>query len=292
MTEVLVAIGVLGILMAILIPAVQQSRGTARRIECSNHMRQIGLATQQYVDVYGVLPGADGSPLFQLFPFLELQSWFVEDGNLHLGKRHPILLCPLDGLHDASQSPFSYLITGGGCIGCGEGMVRLGALNKPGIRWSEITDGVSLTALFSERRASVHYHPTMTAGEIGAMCKTDPVRCTWRLGRVFGLQDDAAFVNECRDPTRRLGADAPFDERVYSQNGGRPYSHVLPPNIPSCYRGFPTETSHPLGATSHHNGGVNLLLCDGAVRFVSDSVGLPTWWALGTRNGNDVVNEF
>jgi len=67
---------------------------------------------------------------------------------------------------------------------------------------------------------------------------------------------------------------------------------MLPPNMPSCIFGYPFETSHYLGATSHHPGGVNFVLCDGAVRFVIDAVDLRTWWALGTRAGNDVVGEF
>lgn len=292
LVEIFVVLAVLGLLLSLLLPAVQQSRMVAYRMGCTNHLRQIGIATHQYVQSSGSLPGLNLPALFQLFPYLDLQNWSVEDPNLHLGKRHAILLCPLDNLHDATQSPFSYLMSGGSCLGCGEGVVHFGSTAQSGVRWSEIVDGLSTTALFSERRASIQSYFNQTSAEVQAICEADPARCTWRLGRIFGQNEDDAYVQACGDPARRLSADPPHDDRIYWVNGMRPYSHVLPPNMPSCYRGYPFQTSHPLGATSHHQGGVNVLLCDGAVRFVSNSIHLRTWWALGTRNGHEVIEEF
>ena len=78
------------------------------------------------------------------------------------------------------------------------------------------------------------------------------------------------------------------------------YSHVMPPNGISC-TGTQTATSYisnpqwggigaAITATSNHPGGVNVGFCDGSVKFVKDSVDTPTWWALGTRNGHEIIS--
>ncbi|HVJ68750.1 MAG TPA: DUF1559 domain-containing protein [Caulifigura sp.] len=292
--EVLVAIGILGLLAAILMPAIQQSRMTARQIACASHLRQIGLAAQQYHETFLHLPGK--TLLYHLFPYLDLQAWFAAGfSQQDIGKRHEVLLCPLDALHDiaGSPSPYSYLVSGGGCWGCGEGMERFGPANQRGVSWRDVTDGLSATAFLSERRASLSHTPVLVdAAARRAACEADPVRCVWKLGAVYGPGQDASFAADCLDASRRSDPTFPEDVRAYWNPVGRPYLHVLPPNAPSCFRGYEFETSHPLGATSHHHGGVNLLLCDGSARFVSDSISLPTWWAIGTRAGNDAVGEF
>jgi prepilin-type N-terminal cleavage/methylation domain-containing protein/prepilin-type processing-associated H-X9-DG protein len=292
--EVLVAVGILGLLVAIVLPAVQQSRMAAMRIDCSDHLRQIGLAAQQYHETYGHLP--DHQMLYRLFPYLGLQNWFDAGvSERDLGKWHPVLLCPLDRLHDPgeSPSPYSYLAAGGSCLGCGEGILRSGPITEEGISWNEVTDGLSGTALFSERRASLHETAVPLGDEArAAACQADPVRCIWQLRSAFGPGQDVGYVAACGDPQHRSAPRSPNDKRVYWSEADKPYGHVLPPNTPSGYRGYPFETSHSLAASSHHTGGVNLLLCDGAVRFVADTIHVPLWWAIGTRNGNDVVGEF
>jgi prepilin-type processing-associated H-X9-DG protein len=59
----------------------------------------------------------------------------------------------------------------------------------------------------------------------------------------------------------------------------------MPPNSWSCRSGF--QIAHV--ASSHHDGGVNVLFCDGSVKFVKSSVNTATWWAIGTRAGNEVI---
>jgi prepilin-type processing-associated H-X9-DG protein len=222
-----------------------------------------------------------------------LDAWYrAGPSQRDVGQRHPVLLCPLDALHDPNSSPYSYLMTGGSCIGCGEGVAVMGPPLEPGIRWRDVADGLSTTALFCERRASLLSSPILTNAGVQEICQNDPSRCAWLLARAFGPGEDIPFVQECGNPARRLRGTTVTDPRTYWTGGGRAYMHILPPNMPSCYRGYEFETSHPLTATSHHAGGVNLLLCDGAVKFVNNHVDLSTWWALGTRNGNDVVGDF
>lgn len=292
--EILVAAGILGLLLALVLPAVQQSRMAAMRVECSNHLRQIGLAGQHYHDAYGFLPGYQ--MLYRLFPYLGLRDWFdAGASDRDFGKWHPILLCPVDRLHDPVESsgPYSYLVAGGSCLHCGEGIFQSGPAMDRGVSWNEVSDGLSSTAFFSERRASLHFpvFPTTDEAEIAA-CQADPVRCVWHLKSVFGPEQDADYIAACRDPQQRFDPHpARHDGRKYWSSTSLGYEHLLPPNTPSGYRGYPFETSYWKAASSHHAGGVNLLLCDGAVRFVSDTIHVPVWWALGTRSGNDVVGD-
>jgi prepilin-type processing-associated H-X9-DG protein len=73
------------------------------------------------------------------------------------------------------------------------------------------------------------------------------------------------------------------------------YSHVMTPNKKACYftgsktAGHPTSTM--VGASSFHPGGVNVAFLDGSVRFIKDSVSQPTWWALATKAGGEIVSS-
>jgi prepilin-type processing-associated H-X9-DG protein len=73
------------------------------------------------------------------------------------------------------------------------------------------------------------------------------------------------------------------------------YNHVAPPNAHTCAGvGFPgTMSNMPMQVppSSRHPGGVNVLMGDGSVRFIKESVALPTWRALGTRNGGEIVSS-
>jgi prepilin-type N-terminal cleavage/methylation domain-containing protein/prepilin-type processing-associated H-X9-DG protein len=293
--ELMVALMVIGLLLGLLLPAVQQSRMMSKQIECSHRLKQIGIAAHEYMSVHGFLPDNNHPFLMQLFPHLGLENWLHVPFERHLGQRHAAILCPLDVLHSPRESgSYSYVVTGGGRLGLGEGLFRVGRADQPGIAWKDISDGLSTTGMMSERRAKLDDHPYLPRSEFERGCAADPVRCAWRLDRAsFPLGDDEAFVQACGDATRRTNSVPLYDYRRYFVLGpGKHYFHSLPPNSPTCVRGYPYETSQPLTATSHHAGGVNLLLCDGAVRFVSNSIDLKTWWALGTRNGNETVGAY
>ncbi|HBO44944.1 MAG TPA: prepilin-type cleavage/methylation domain-containing protein, partial [Planctomycetaceae bacterium] len=149
LVELLVVIAIIGVLVAMLLPAVQAAREAARRMSCSNHLKQMGLAMQNYVSANGWLPNAgwtgasypnDYSPLAKLLPYCEqallqnLIDFSIDMG--HVGKTPlpvalrpaaatpvAMFLCPSDGetpVHDLTVAgetvPYAgsnYAINGG-----------------------------------------------------------------------------------------------------------------------------------------------------------------------------------
>ena len=113
---------------------------------------------------------------------------------------------------------------------------------------------------------------------------------TWSPGSCQGCRDVRAAQNWPFWTTYK-GATWAFTDAWE----GHLYAHLFPPNAPTihvyysntlrCYEG---DSGH--NPTSNHPGGVNVGFMDGSVRFVKNTVNLPTWWALGTRNGGEAIS--
>jgi prepilin-type processing-associated H-X9-DG protein len=143
-------------------------------------------------------------------------------------------------------------------------------------RFADVRDGMSNTGLFSERiladgsnaivspQADVFFSPAapMTPDEAVQLCQAVDIM---NLANQFPLFMGAPWVN-----------------------GQHVFQHVNVPNARSC--GFFTILRASMPPSSRHPGGVNLLLGDGSVRFVKDTIALPTWRALGTRVGGEAIS--
>ncbi len=155
----------------------------------------------------------------------------------------------------------------------------------------DIRDGLSQTAAFSERLKG--------GGKDRAF---DPVRDIWSSGMelVRLSPHDADEVRTVCSALRGTPSHSwPLAGEIWIQAGfgDTLYNHVAPPNWEStdCNWGWSIRSSRVLStgaisARSQHPGGVNLLLLDGSVRFVRDSIGEPVWRALATRNGKDTLD--
>jgi prepilin-type N-terminal cleavage/methylation domain-containing protein/prepilin-type processing-associated H-X9-DG protein len=282
LTELLVTIGILALVAALLMPAVQQSRSASRRLQCANNLRQIGLATENYHDVYQGLPGLDGRPLFDLLPFLELES---VQASTPIPARIPVVLCPADGQHNFQVAPFNYLMNHGSGIGAANGVLPIQGAR----RFRDITDGLSSTAMFAERRATV----PVSGQAYAAACQSDPVRCVWHLTRAYGPGEEDLYARACQNPSERTGVLPArlLQNVVLYVFPANSYGHILPPNSPAGYFDDSRSSSHTLATTSLHSGGAHVLRCDGSVGFVSSQISWDVWRALGSRNGHDIVGE-
>jgi prepilin-type N-terminal cleavage/methylation domain-containing protein len=315
--ELLVVIAIIAVLIALLLPAVQQAREAARRTQCKNNLKQLGLALHNYADVHLVFPpGQLGYPFVwsaqsQLLPYVEqvnlqnlldydvppllaFQSGFnaaaVTQNDTAAKIRLPLLLCPSDGaaVPNSAYGGISYPA----CVGSGN-VFDADATNdgahqnadgvifaKSKIRFGSITDGTSNTVVFSEQllgdgiddRAPPADDYRRRVIELPAAAQTTPAACAPASAPKWSGQRGAKWVN--------------------GHYADSMYNHFLRPNAgePDCHNAF--HNFAITSARSNHTGGVGVALCDGSVRFVSDSVDLFLWRAAAGRADGRVIAEF
>jgi prepilin-type N-terminal cleavage/methylation domain-containing protein/prepilin-type processing-associated H-X9-DG protein len=176
---------------------------------------------------------------------------------------------------------------------------KYGSLVGP-VTVASITDGMSNTSLFSERLVGMPNKQTPPPGSANSRrgIYTGTTSAGWGAG-ITALQQ---FVQGCKSISA-LGTNPNGNELAEFAFVGYPlhlafssFNHFTPPNTYPCEDPSSNEnwlSIGPTGAappTSNHTGGVNICFSDGSVKFIKDSVGLQTWWALGTRNMGEVID--
>jgi prepilin-type N-terminal cleavage/methylation domain-containing protein/prepilin-type processing-associated H-X9-DG protein len=329
--ELLVVIAIIAVLIALLLPAVQAAREAARRSQCVNNMKQIGLALHNYHATNNVLPWGhqeddvwmDWSPHVALLPFLEQNTiWnninFANDGvngaspysvtnSSATYNKINVFLCPSDSdrlttkfghnnyAYNCGSSPSSVNTLGqfnGPFIGADPGAV----LNCRVFGFVDITDGLSNTACFSEKVKGL---PSNTQG----YDSMKPTSSAFAVGATANMAIPNSYYTACvsTNPlTATLQGGQGFDSDIpgigsawhigYPSQTG--YNHVMPPNTFTCVAtgggGAGQQGAHD--PSSRHAAGVNMLLCDGSVKFIKSTINLSTWWAIGTKAGNETVD--
>jgi len=304
--ELLVVIAIIAVLIALLLPAVQSAREAARRAQCVNNLKQIGLALHNYHEVMSVLPGADmvynslfpteHSALSMILPYLEqtpVYNSINSDFSYQDPTNYTAMMTVIQGFICPSDFPDPIPSLGGQTnymANMGSNIVwqastgpNVGMPPPNGVfygdsstQFAAIVDGLSNTTFFSERVladgnnsivspiADVFFSPgfPLTPDDAMQQCLAVDI---WNLNNQFPLFMGAPWL--C---------------------GQHIFLHVTPPNTRSC--GFFLALRAVMPPSSRHPGGVNVLLGDGSVRFVKDSINLPAWRALGTRAGGEVVS--
>ncbi len=317
LVELLVVIAIIGILIALLLPALQVAREAARRISCTNNLKQMGLALHTYNSTYLCFPasgtlgavaaggGVDGLSIqSRLLPFME-QSAIHKLINYNVSYNDALndqarlttvssYVCPsdIDRMPQELGGRTNYYSNHGTGVVWGlpskdSGGTNFGMPTPNGVffrnsflRIAKLKDGASNTAAFSER----------ILGD-GSNAFASPESDTFKPGTYPTNADEA--LRDClaidpNDLSKQGVSDvgAPWLRPYHSTTA---YFHSAPPNTRSCM--------YPPGrimttAGSRHPGLVNLVLCDGSVRTVNDSVNVATWRALGTRDGKEVMGEY
>lgn len=295
LVEVLVCITVIGVLIALLIPAVHAARETARRVTCQGNLRQMGLGLHNYASAVGVLPaGYNGCglslhsmilPYIGYRPLYDSINFNVPSDEASNQTAHLTVVegfaCPSDPFVVPRYTSYA------GNAGSGPRRLRDGlfvdGLTALYIKMGDIRDGTTQTAAVSEwlvehpwappdRRRLQHqpgdpYEPTPDLGVLRLRCRT-------------------------RD---RVGPGPPGNEKGSGWlTGSLPdttYNHFMSINEPNCnFHGKPNEIS-AITAGSEHPDGANVLMADGHVRFVRETIEPSVWRAIGTRSGSETLPE-
>ncbi len=303
--ELLVVIAIIAVLIALLLPAVQQAREAARRSQCKNNLKQIGLALHNYHDTFGSLPPgtvwlggtANAAPrtggyTVHILPYLDQANiynkfnfssgtnpvWYTSN-QVATGSAIPSILCPSDGMGSGfqvtasqsfSKSNYLGIFTGfnSGDIFSGTGpndplKKAVFGMNR-GAKIRDITDGTSGTMMVAE------YLTGASATEARGVLWSDQSPGT----QLFVAQTPNTSV-----------ADICYDITPTSWCTNAPTLN-LPATADS---NVANETA---ASRSRHVGGVQVLLSDGAVRFISNNINLGIWRALGTIQGGEILGEF
>jgi prepilin-type processing-associated H-X9-DG protein len=321
--EIITAIGLITVLVLLSLPAIQRARASSQRLDCANRLRQLGVAIQHYQANYGVYPSAQPvigvfntnvagggivySPLVHLLPELGESTLFnsinfvggVSDVGVSLRLNETVcqarvgtFLCPADGAHRIRKLGTASFRVNVGARSFPWGHAEVGAFEP--WQWlsaRDFRDGVSHTIGISEKL-------------IGRLHDGGVIpRQQWQ----FTVQAPFPQYSILSDSALEICSNAqPQNHRVRDDAGASWfrigyvntwYNHVGPPNANFLDCAFHPPFKFDLvgigvfGAKSFHPGGVNVLLMDGSLRFVSDTIDLPTWRSLATRSSGETIES-
>lgn len=309
LVELLVVITIIGILIALLLPAVQAAREAARRMQCANNIKQIGLAVHNYHSVYEAFPIGIYADcewnyfLCTLLPYIEQQSLydgFVEGGKTGVapwdasaktawpkavqGQSVSAYLCPSDGMGGLTKGSLS------GVTGNASNGMQLFLTNYLGVfdgYYDEDTWSWSSTS--STPRAAFGYKLTRIAD-----IKDGTSNSLLVAEYLTGLPDDIrGFAYSCRSGLEMLHVRLTPNSSsadVLLNNVNICDSSMNQPdlNLPCiCSNGPFTSASR-----SRHPNGVQAVLCDGSVQFFSETIDVEVWQSLGfIADGKPLGNE-
>jgi prepilin-type processing-associated H-X9-DG protein len=303
------------------LPAVQSAREAARRIQCTNNLKQLGLAIQNYHDTNSAIPPTSTVtttvPLFQgnmgmkarMLSFLEQSTTFnsinflldataAANTTLRNSVAINVLLCPSDPNDPGQGSIKSTNYPNNlGTTRVAPNSSTLSNLDGPAYKMGQppenspvsiasITDGTSNTVIFSEWIKGQNAN-AVQPNSIG-------------LDQVFTGPPETpnngllAYQRACLASTKLNYSGKGVDWLNDKVDNGGGYSHIMTPNTRACLfsTGSSSSTDNTIiGASSFHSGGVNVGLLDGSVRFIKNSVASQIWWGLATKAGGEVISS-
>ena len=299
--ELLVVIAIIAMLVALLLPAVQQVREAARRSECKNNLKQIGLALHNYHDTFTVFPpgNIDAEWGYQCFllPYVDQAAGYnainfqndvrASDGayhcapeatrlyNIQRGTGRPSILARSQSIYNCSSDPlgmqfFDYNL----------GFGPLSYSTYAGISGDKTF--VVAEGKYQYIRTSPNYGMTPRPAPQNGMFYN--ISSTRTRDVTDGLSGTMAVGERGIDPTRNFGGNlcAGFEGDPYIPTGSGFSAPIFPLDA-----NYQTNQSHFF---SYHAGGAHFLFGDGSVRFLSYSVDYPTFKSMSTRGGSEVAN--
>ncbi|GAB6166257.1 DUF1559 domain-containing protein [Thermostilla marina] len=315
LVELLVVIAIIGILIALLLPAVQAAREAARRASCTNNLKQIGLALHNFENVHKEYPASYGGPKNTdwsgqalLLPYLEQGNLYehidfdqpysaavMPDGSPLSAHRVDTYVCPSEIRAEVRLEgglPKHFPINYGLNLGTwfvydpvtkrgGDGAFRPYFGHSP----ADFIDGLSNTFALAEVKAYTPYYrnaaitpaPPMpdTPAEVcplGGSFKTESGHTEWVDGRAHQVGFTTVFTP---------------NTKVVCSVGGKEYDLDWTNQQEGKSDSVPTYAA--VTSRSYHPGGVNVLLMDGSVQYVQETIERSVWRALSTRRGGEAA---
>ena len=297
LVELLVVIAIIGILIALLLPAVQAAREAARRSQCTNNLKQLGVAMHNYHDTYRKLPiGAFsccwGTWKVPILPYIEQQTLgdlYAEgpkcDDSVSNRYGHSVNLpvttsrglsafyCPSDQPHNpiGNIQSHNYVVNFGNT-----GYGQQGNLNgvifgkAPFRRVTSNCIGGTATVCYDFASILDGLSNTLLTSEV-------------IIGQGRDLRGFSWWSDACQFTTY-LTPNSPLPDRIYTST----YCNNIRPN-PPCAVSTTTDPTM-FAARSRHPGGVEAGKCDGSIDFVSETIDIATWRALSTSQGGETIN--
>jgi prepilin-type N-terminal cleavage/methylation domain-containing protein/prepilin-type processing-associated H-X9-DG protein len=315
--ELLVVIAIIAVLIALLLPAVQAAREAARRMQCVNNLKQLGLAIQNYHDVNGAIPpdsnanNPNWSMKTRLLPFIEQPAMFnalnvsfnatdAQNVTVHAVQVNSFM-CPSDGNNPQPNVSMTNYPNNIGLLRVVPGSSTLGTLDGPAykmgqppentvVSFATVTDGTSNTVIFSEWiKADLSTTNTTGLEQIMVSPTAYPTTNAYVAPTLYSSACQSSTTIE-GTPWNVKGCFWYNDK--CGQGGG--YSHISTPNLKSCMFSSDADAQPDhteVGASSNHPGGVNCAFLDGSVHFIKNTISPQTWWALASKSNGEVLSS-
>ena len=327
LVELLVVIAIIGILVSLLLPAVQAAREAARRSSCMNNLRQIGLGLHNFENQLRHYPSSwrpvevdskglgDGwSAQAQLLPYIEqvaladnidfnksyndIPPIVVGSGETRLAAtRIPVYLCPSepnDRLRLDNGKPYHYPLNYGVNAGVWFVFNPTSKLGGDGAfqpvrnyRPGDFTDGMSNTIALAEVKAYNPYFRNAGKPQVAMPTRAAEV-CS--LGGDF--KSDSGHTEWVDGRVHQIGITSTFTPNFEVNCTRNGIVYDVDWNNQQEGKSTTIPTFAAITARSWHSGGVQIVLMDGSVHFANETVDLAVWRALSTRAGGEVNSEF